>query len=74
MISEGFATNGARVYVSSRDAAACEAACRELTAAARASGKGGSAHAIPADFYKLDDIKALARQLGEREKSEFFQS
>lgn len=32
MISEGFVTNGAKVYVSSRDGAACEKAAAELTA------------------------------------------
>lgn len=32
MISEGFVTNGAKVYVSSRDAKACEKAAAELTA------------------------------------------
>jgi NAD(P)-dependent dehydrogenase (short-subunit alcohol dehydrogenase family) len=71
MISEGFVANGAKVYVSSRDAAACDAACRELNETGRRTGKGGEAHAIPADFYKLDDVKSLARQLGEREKSAF---
>lgn len=32
MISEGFVTNGARVYISSRDGKACEKAAAELTA------------------------------------------
>ena len=32
MISEGFVTNGAKVYISSRDAKACGQACRELNA------------------------------------------
>lgn len=32
MISEGFVTNGAKVYISSRDAKACEKACQELNA------------------------------------------
>lgn len=32
MISEGFVTNGAKVYVSSRDGKACEKAAAELTA------------------------------------------
>ena len=31
-ISEGFVVNGAKVYISSRDAKACEQACRELNA------------------------------------------
>ena len=74
MISEGYVANGAKVYVSSRDAAACAAACRELNETGRRAGRGGEAHAIPADFYKLDEVKALARQLGEREKSASFLS
>lgn len=32
MISEGFVSNGARVYISSRDAKSCEKAAEELTA------------------------------------------
>ena len=32
MISEGFVANGAKVYISSRDAKACEQACKELNA------------------------------------------
>ena len=32
MISEGYVTNGAKVYISSRDAKACEKAAAELTA------------------------------------------
>lgn len=32
MIAEGYVTNGAKVYISSRDAKACEKAVAELTA------------------------------------------
>lgn len=32
MISEGFVTNGAKVYISSRDGKACDQAAKELTA------------------------------------------
>ncbi|KAF4636918.1 hypothetical protein G7Y89_g1149 [Cudoniella acicularis] len=60
MISEGFVANGAKVYISSRDAKACEQACKELNAL-------GSAHAIPADFYKLEDCKRLVEELKKRE-------
>lgn len=42
MISEGFVQNGAKVYISSRDAKACEQACKELNALCK-----GSAYAIP---------------------------
>jgi NAD(P)-dependent dehydrogenase (short-subunit alcohol dehydrogenase family) len=31
-ISEGFVANGAKVYITSRDAKACEKACNELNA------------------------------------------
>ncbi|KAK1970434.1 short chain dehydrogenase/reductase family [Colletotrichum sublineola] len=61
MISEGYVANGATVYVSSRDAAACEAAAAALTA------KGpGRAHAIPADLQKLDDCRRLVDELAAR--------
>jgi len=64
MISEGFITNGAKVYISSRDAAACEQACEELNALGK-----GQAFAIAADFYKLEDCTRLAEELGRREES-----
>lgn len=32
MISQGFVANGAKVYISSRDAKACDKACAELNA------------------------------------------
>jgi len=63
MISEGFVTNGAKVYISSRDVKACEEACSAMNKLGK-----GSAHYIPADFYKLEDCKRLAEELGEREK------
>lgn len=64
MISEGYVTNGATVYISSRDAKACEQAAKELNALGK-----GKAHAIPANFYKLEDVKKLAEELGKREDS-----
>ena len=65
MISEGYVTNGATVYISSRDAKACEQAAQELNGLGK-----GKAHAIPANFYKLEDVKKLAEELGKREGSE----
>ncbi|KAK1141447.1 hypothetical protein N8T08_009119 [Aspergillus melleus] len=62
MISEGFVANGATVYISSRDAKACEAAVNELNALGK-----GTAHSIPANFYKEEDVKKLAEELGKRE-------
>jgi NAD(P)-dependent dehydrogenase (short-subunit alcohol dehydrogenase family) len=66
MISEGYVQNGAKVYISSRDAKACQLACNELNALGK-----GQAFAIPADFYKEEDCKKLADELAKREKSEF---
>ena len=52
MISEGYVQNGARVYISSRDAKACEQACKELNAIGK-----GHADYIAADFYKEEELK-----------------
>ncbi|KAI9778446.1 MAG: hypothetical protein M1839_008092 [Geoglossum umbratile] len=62
MISEGFVQNGAIVYISSRDAIACDKAVSELNALRR-----GKAYAIPANFYKEEDCKRLAAELSRRE-------
>jgi len=62
MISEGYIRNGAKVYISSRDAKSCEAVAAELTALGP-----GKAYSIPADFYKLEDCKRLAEELKKRE-------
>jgi len=63
MISEGYIRNGAKVYIASRDASACEAAAKELSALGP-----GTAHAIPADLFKLSECERLAAELGRREK------
>ncbi|GAW21063.1 hypothetical protein ANO14919_105760 [Xylariales sp. No.14919] len=62
MISEGFVANGARVYIASRDAKACEETAAELTARGP-----GSCIAIPADLLKLDDCKRLVSEVRARE-------
>ncbi|KAL1989819.1 hypothetical protein VTN49DRAFT_7016 [Thermomyces lanuginosus] len=62
MISEGYVTNGATVYISSRDAKACEKAVEELNALGK-----GKAYAIPANFYKEEEVKRLAEELSKRE-------
>jgi NAD(P)-dependent dehydrogenase (short-subunit alcohol dehydrogenase family) len=64
MISEGFVQNGAIVYISSRDAKACDKAVSELNALGK-----GKAYAIPANFYKEEDCKKLAAELSRREPS-----
>lgn len=64
MISEGYVASGATVYISSRDAKACEQAVNELNALGK-----GKAHAIPANFYTEEDCKKLAEELSKRESS-----
>jgi NAD(P)-dependent dehydrogenase (short-subunit alcohol dehydrogenase family) len=66
MISEGFVSNGATVYVSSRDAAACAQACDEMNRL----GKGRAAY-IAADLYKEEDLARIADELKKKEGSEF---
>ena len=65
MISEAFVVNGARVYIASRDAAACAAACAELNALP--SVRPGSAIPLPADLASLEQCQALAAELARRE-------
>ncbi|KAK1480009.1 short chain dehydrogenase/reductase family protein [Colletotrichum cuscutae] len=61
MISEGYVTNGATVYISSRDAKACSASAAALTA------KGpGRCRAVPADLQKLDDCRRLVDELAKQ--------
>jgi len=67
MISEGFVLNGAKVYISSRDAKACETAASELNTLASKSSSGGSAVALPADLSRADDCARLASELSKRE-------
>ena len=62
MIAAGFVANGAKVYISSRKAEACEA-----TAARLSETYGGECIAIPADLSGLDGIEELATALGEHE-------
>jgi 2-deoxy-D-gluconate 3-dehydrogenase len=63
MIAAGFLANGAKVYISSRKAEACEA-----TAARLVGAYGGECIALPADLSGLDGAAALAAALGEREE------
>ncbi|KAA8906434.1 hypothetical protein FN846DRAFT_718846 [Sphaerosporella brunnea] len=62
MISSGFVAAGARVYISSRDGAACESAAAALSAQGP-----GKAVALPCDLQQLDSIAALAAALSARE-------
>jgi NAD(P)-dependent dehydrogenase (short-subunit alcohol dehydrogenase family) len=62
MIAAGFLANGAKVYISSRKAAVCDA-----TAARLAETYGGECLSIPADLSGLDGIDALAASLSASE-------
>ena len=61
MIAEGFVMQGAKVYVSSRKAEACDA-----TAASLSKG-GGACISLPQDISTVEGCKALAARLAERE-------
>ncbi|KAI1812364.1 short chain dehydrogenase/reductase family [Poronia punctata] len=63
MISEGFIANGAKVYIASRDAKACESTAAELTARGP-----GSCIAVPTDLLKLSECKDLVAELEKREE------
>ncbi|KAH6631083.1 hypothetical protein B0J18DRAFT_119938 [Chaetomium sp. MPI-SDFR-AT-0129] len=65
MISEAFIANGAKVYISSRDAAACEAACAELNSTSNTNR--GTAIPLPADLSSLPECQRLATDLAARE-------
>jgi NAD(P)-dependent dehydrogenase (short-subunit alcohol dehydrogenase family) len=61
MIARGLVQAGARVYLSSRDAAACERAAAELSL-------WGDCHALPADLSQAADCRRLAAELHTRER------
>jgi len=62
MIAAGFMAHGAKVYISSRKADACEATAKRLVAA-----YGGECIALPADLSRLDGVQSLAQRIAERE-------
>lgn len=62
MIAAGFLAQGAKVYISSRKADACEATAKRL-----AETYGGECFALPADLSKLTGVTALAEALAVRE-------
>ena len=63
MIAAGYLGQGAKVYISSRKADACEETARELSAG------GGTCIALPMDVSTLDGARALAKAYAERESS-----
>lgn len=65
MISEGFVRNGCKVYISSRDAKACDQAATELTSIGQSSA--GSAISLPADLSSLDECRRLVAEISSRE-------
>jgi len=62
MIAAGFLANGAKVYISSRKAEACDA-----TAARLSEQYGGECVSLPADLSGLEGIDSLVARLSELE-------
>lgn len=62
MIAAGLLANGARVYISSRKAQACEETAKRLTEA-----HGGECVPLPADLSALEGVQGLADDLARRE-------
>ena len=60
MIAKGFLAQGARVYISSRKADACDEAVRELSAS-------GPCFALPADVSTVEGARALAAAYAAKE-------
>jgi NAD(P)-dependent dehydrogenase (short-subunit alcohol dehydrogenase family) len=61
MIAAGFVSAGARVYISSRKADACEALATELSAS-------GTCIAAPADLSTLEGVRQLVTEVSGREE------
>jgi 2-deoxy-D-gluconate 3-dehydrogenase len=61
-IAAGFLAHGAKVYISSRKAEACEATAKRL-----AEAYGGQCIALPADLSQIAGVESLAKRLSERE-------
>ena len=62
MIAAGFLAQGAKVYISSRKADACDA-----TAARLQQTYGGQCISLPADLSRMEGVGALAKAIAERE-------
>lgn len=60
MFARAYVENGAKVYISSRKAEACEALARELSA-------HGTCLPLPADLSEMSEIERIAEELGKRE-------
>ncbi len=64
MIAAGFMANGAKVYVSSRKADACDATATRLI-----DRYGGECISVPADLSTLEGVDALVSEVAGRENS-----
>lgn len=64
MIAAGYLANGAKVYISSRKSAACDATAERLSAE-----YGGECVSIPADLSNMAGVEALAAALADREET-----
>ncbi|HIG38946.1 MAG: SDR family oxidoreductase [bacterium] len=62
MIAAGFLANGAKVYISSRKADACDATAKRL-----AETYGGECISIPGDLSKIEGIEAAVAKFAEKE-------
>ena len=61
MIAEGFLSQGARVYISARKAAACDQTAQELSSL-------GECISLPADVSSVEGARGLAAALAQREQ------
>jgi len=60
MIARGYVENGARVYITSRNAAVCDSLAAQLS-------QIGECHSIPADLSQLEEIERFACEFEARE-------
>jgi short-subunit dehydrogenase len=65
-IATGYVTNGAKVYIASRDAKSIAASAARLTAMGP-----GQCIGLVADLSKYDDCVRLAKEIEKREEGEF---
>jgi len=63
MIAAGLLANGAKVYISSRKAEACDAAAKRLSEAYK-----GECISLPADLSQMSGVESLAERISKQEK------
>ncbi len=61
MMAQAYVENGAKVYISSRRADACDALAKKLS-------QSGECISLPADLSRMEEIDRLAAELRKREK------